>query len=54
MNGKLGPVWSGFVRLYWILALIPLLGLPAVWFYPSQLLFYLALLYWISLPILYF
>lgn len=54
MTGRLGPVWSGFVRLYWILALIPLLGLPAVWFYPSQLLFYLALVYWISLPILYF
>jgi GGDEF domain-containing protein len=54
MSRNLGPVWSSFVRLYWILALIPLLGLPAVWAYPSQLLLYLALLYWISLPLLYF
>lgn len=54
VEGRLGPVWSGFVRLYWLLALVPLLGIPVISAYPSSLLFNLSLVYWISLPLLYF
>lgn len=46
-------IWPGLVRLYWRLALIPLVWIPVVVLYGGQVMYAATLLYWLSLPVAY-
>ena len=51
--GMSPEIWPGLVRLYWRLALIPLVWIPVVVLYGGQVMYAATLLYWLSLPVAY-